>query len=196
MSLYGGGNNGQMVGYGQTHQAASDVTVINNSGEIYVNFKIPCFSNSSSVMPNATLTDAQSGKDADDTIYNSRNLDNACQILVAEYGTYYEGKTARMFNIQSQYTGEASPANRVKITTVWSVHTRVHSGWNTGDTYPAITSADTATGEFRLNVGGGGEPDYWNSNHFEMHIINGGGGVPYIGNLTHDSRYGQDDDWK
>ena len=196
MALWGGGKNGQTISYGQTHQASSDGTVVNSSGEIYVDFKIPVFSNTSSVMTMQTLTDAQSGQDANDTLYNTSRLHMSAQVLVALYGTYYEGKTARMFNIQSHYTGEASPANRVKISTVWSVHTRVHSGWNTGDTYPRITSQDTATGEFRLNVGGGGEPDYWNSNHFEMFIINGGGGVPYIGNLTYDSRYGQDDAWK
>ena len=196
MALFGGGNNGQTVGYGQTQQASSDGTVINNSGEIYVNFKIPVFSNNSSVMTMQTLTDAQTGQDANDTLYNTSRLHIAAEVLVTVFGTYYEGMCARLFNIQSQYTGEASPANRVKISTVWTHNNIVHPSFNGSDTYPRITSQDTATGEFRLNVGGGGEPDYWNSNHFEIFIINGGGGVPYIGNLTYDSRYGQDDDWK
>jgi hypothetical protein len=146
-------------------------------------------------MPMQTLTDAQAGLDSDDTLYGTSRLHMACQVLVAEYGVYYEGMTARLFNIQSHYAS-ASPANRIKITTVWSYHNRVHSGWNTGDTYPRITSLDTSDGEFRLNLGGGGEPDYWNSNTFTLHIINGGGGTPYIGNQTYDSRYGQDQAWK
>ena len=192
MALFGGGNNGQTVGYGQTQQASSDGTVINDSGQIYVNFKIPVFSNNSSVMTMQTLTDAQTGQDANDTLYNTSRLHMAAEVLVTVFGTYYEGMCARLFNIQSQYTGEASPANRVKITTVWTHNNKVHPSFNSGDTYPRITSLDTSDGEFRLNIGG----DYWNSNHFVMHIINGGGGVPYIGNLTYDSRYGQDDDWK
>jgi hypothetical protein len=195
MALWGGGKNGQTVGYGKTYQHASMGTVINDSGEIYVNFKIPVFSNASAVMPMQTLTDAQAGLDSDDTLYGTSRLHMACQVLVAEYGVYYEGMTARLFNIQSHYAS-ASPANRIKITTVWSYHNRVHSGWNTGDTYPRITSLDTSDGEFRLNLGGGGEPDYWNSNTFTLHIINGGGGTPYIGNQTYDSRYGQDQAWK
>lgn len=192
MALFGGGNNGQTVGYGQTQQAASDGTVINDSGQIYVNFKIPVFSNASDVMPMQTLTDAQTGLDADDTLYLASRLQMAAQVLVAVYGTYYEGMCARLFNIQSQYTGQASPANRNKITTVWTHNNKVHPSFNSGDTYPRITSLDTSDGEFRLNIGG----DYWNSNHFVMHIINGGGATPYIGNLTYDSRYGQDQAWK
>ena len=50
MALWGGGKNGQTISYGQTHQASSDGTVVNSSGEIYVDFKIPVFSNTSSVM--------------------------------------------------------------------------------------------------------------------------------------------------
>ena len=67
MALWGGGRNGQTVGYGQTSQSSSDGTVINSSGQIYVDFKIPVFSNASSVMPMQTLTDAQTGQDANDT---------------------------------------------------------------------------------------------------------------------------------
>ena len=69
MALFGGGNNGATISYGQTAQYSSDGTVINDAGEIYVNFKIPCFSNASDVMPMQTLTDAQVGLDADDTLY-------------------------------------------------------------------------------------------------------------------------------
>ena len=165
--------------------------LLNDSGEIYVNFKIPVFSNVSDVMPMQTLTDAQTGLDADDTLYLASRLDMACQVLVAVYGTYYEGMCARLFTIQSHYAS-ASPANRIKITTVWTHNNKVHPSFNGSDTYPRIYSSDTSTGEFRLNIRG----DYWNSNHFVMNIINGGGATPYVGNLTYDSRYGQDLAWK
>lgn len=191
MALFGGGNNGATISYGQTNQISSDGPVINDSGEIYVNFKIPCFSNASDVMPMQTLTDAQVGLDADDTLYLASRLDMACQVLVAVYGTYYEGMCARLFTIQSHYAS-ASPANRIKITTVWTHNNKVHPSFNGSDTYPRIYSSDTSTGEFRLNIRG----DYWNSNHFVMNIINGGGATPYVGNLTYDSRYGQDLAWK
>lgn len=191
MALFGGGNNGATISYGQTGQSSADGTVINDSGEIYVNFKIPCFSNASDVMPMQTLTDAQVGLDADDTLYNTSRLDVACQVLVAVYGTYYEGMCAKLFTIQSHYAS-ASPANRIKITTVWTHNNKVHPSFNGSDTYPRIYSSDTSTGEFRLNIRG----DYWNSNHFVMNIINGGGATPYVGNLTYDSRYGQDLAWK
>jgi len=191
MALFGGGNNGATISYGQTYQISSDGTVINDSGEIYVNFKIPVFSNASDVMPMQTLTDAQTGLDADDTLYLASRLDMACQVLVAVYGTYYEGMCARLFTIQSHYAS-ASPANRIKITTVWTHNNKVHPSFNGSDTYPRIYSSDTSTGEFRLNIRG----DYWNSNHFVMNIINGGGATPYVGNLTYDSRYGQDLAWK
>lgn len=191
MALFGGGNNGATISYGQTNQISSDGTVINDSGEIYVNFKIPCFSNASDVMPMQTLTDAQVGLDADDTLYLASRLDVACQVLVAVYGTYYEGMCAKLFTIQSHYAS-ANPANRIKITTVWTHNNKVHPSFNGSDTYPRIYSSDTSTGEFRLNIRG----DYWNSNHFVMNIINGGGATPYVGNLTYDSRYGQDLAWK
>lgn len=191
MALFGGGNNGATISYGQTSQSSADGTVINDSGEIYVNFKIPCFSNASDVMPMQTLTDAQLGLDADDTLYLASRLDVACQVLVAVYGTYYEGMCAKLFTIQSHYAS-ASPANRIKITTVWTHNNKVHPSFNGSDTYPRIYSSDTSTGEFRLNIRG----DYWNSNHFVMNIINGGGATPYVGNLTYDSRYGQDLAWK
>ena len=191
MALFGGGNNGATISYGQTAQYSSDGTVINDAGEIYVNFKIPCFSNASDVMPMQTLTDAQTGLDADDTLYLASRLDMACQVLVAVYGTYYEGMCAKLFTIQSHYAS-ASPANRIKITTVWTHNNKVHPSFNGSDTYPRIYSSDTSTGEFRLNIRG----DYWNSNHFVMNIINGGGATPYVGNLTYDSRYGQDLAWK
>ena len=191
MALFGGGNNGATISYGQTYQISSDGTVINDSGEIYVNFKIPVFSNASDVMPMQTLTDAQTGLDADDTLYLASRLHMAAQVLVAVYGTYYEGMCARLFTIQSHYAS-ASPANRIKITTVWTHNNKVHPSFNGSDTYPRIYSSDTSTGEFRLNIRG----DYWNSNHFVMNIINGGGATPYVGNLTYDSRYGQDLAWK
>tara|TARA_R110001592_G_scaffold137515_1_gene355503 strand:+ start:189 stop:788 length:600 start_codon:yes stop_codon:yes gene_type:complete len=199
MAIYGG--TGVCIGYGNDYQVSSDTTVINNSGEVYVPFKIPLRSNttSSNIDPNQTLAQAITdlgGDDSDDTLYGANTLSSACQILVTMYGNYYHGVTARMFNIQTHHTDQANPNARVKITTVWSNHWRSHSGWNTGDTYPRITSSNTATGEFLLNPCGDGEPDYFGSNDFEIVLLNGSTAAPYVGNQTYDSRYGQDQAWK
>ena len=105
MALFGGGNNGQMVGYGQTHQASSDVTVINNSGEIYVNFKIPCFSNASSVMPNATLTAAQSGAVIHVTPTNALSITLPVGVPGIHYKILIADKINKAFTIKTAGAG-------------------------------------------------------------------------------------------
>jgi len=197
MAIYGG--TGVCIGFGNDYQLAAHTTVINNSGEVYVPFKIPLRSNTSDIDPNQTLAQAITdlgADDSDNTLYGGGPLNGACQILVTMYGSYYHGVTSRMFNIQTHQTDQASPSNRVKITTVWSTHWRSHSGWNDNDKYPIITSSNTGTGEFLLNPCGGGEPDYFGSNSFEMVLLNGTAAAPYVGNQTYDSRYGQDQAWK
>ena len=197
MAIFGG--TGSVLGYGNDYQLAGHGTVINNAGDVFVKFKLPIRSNTSDIDPNQTLAQAITdlgADDSDNTLYGGGPLNGACQILVTMYGNYYHGVTSRMFNIQTHQTDQASPSNRVKITTVWTVHHRYHSGWNTGDVFPAITSTNTGTGEFKLKVSNPHEPDYFGSNHFEMFLLNGTAATPYIGNQTYDSRYGQDQAWK
>jgi hypothetical protein len=197
MAIYGG--TGACLAFGATYQIGSEVTVINDTGEVYVNFKIPVRSNTSDTDPNQTLSQALTdlNGDADDTLYEVNTLNNACQILVNLYGNYYEGCSSAMFNIQTHHTDQLSPTNRVKITKVWSVITKTHSSHNPNNTYPRIISANTATGEYRLNVGtGGSDPEYWSNITFDMYLLNGSGAAPYVGNQTYDNRYGQDQAWK
>ena len=198
MAIYGG--TGACLAFGSTYQIASEVTVINDTGEVYVNFKIPVRSQANDVDPNQTLSQAITdlgADDSDNTLYGGGPLNGACQILVNLYGNYYEGCSSAMFNIQTHHTDQANPNNRVKITKVWSVITKTHSSHNPNNTYPRIISANTATGEYRLNVGtGGSNPEYWSNITFDMYLLNGSAAAPYVGNQTYDSRYGQDQAWK
>jgi len=200
MAIFGG--TGACIAFGATYQHANDVTVINDdANEVYVNFKIPVRSNttSSNIDPNQTLAQALTDLDgdADDTLYEASTLHSACQILVNLYGNYYTGCVSKLFTIQTHHTDQASPTNRVKISEVWSVITKTHSSFNPNNTYPRIVSANTTTGEFRLNVGtGNSDPEYWANITFCMYLLNGSTAAPYVGNQTYDNRYGQDQAWK
>ena len=143
MALWGA--RGALIGYGNDYQVSGDGTVINDAGDVFVKFKLPIRSNTSSQDPQDTLTSALTGLDSDDTLYGTDKYSGACQILVTLYGNYYWGSTSRLFNIQTHHTDQASPTNRVKISTVWTTHWRGHSGWNTGDIYPAITSSNSSS---------------------------------------------------
>ena len=173
MAIFGG--TGACLAFGSTYQIGSEVTVINDTGEVYVNFKIPVRSQANDIDPNQTLSQAIAdlgADDSDNTLYGGGPLNGACQILVNLYGNYYEGCTSRMFSIQTHHTDQANPNNRVKI-------------------------SNTATGEYRLNVGtGGSDPEYWSNITFDMYLLNGSAAAPYVGNQTYDSRYGQDQAWK
>ena len=198
MAIFGG--TGSVLGYGNDYQLSAHGTVINNEGDVFVKFKIPVRSNTSDIDPNQTLAQAITdlgADDSDNTLYGGGPLNGACQILVNLYGNYYEGCSSAMFNIQTHHTDQANPNNRVKITKVWSVITKTHSSHNPNNTYPRIISANTATGEYRLNVGtGGSNPEYWSNITFDMYLLNGSAAAPYVGNQTYDSRYGQDQAWK